>query len=386
MSVAPVKSLHECLRASACANADCLAITFNDMEFTYKQFYGAVCALAAALSKQGVGPGQRVAIFFPNCPQFPIAYFATLQLGATVVPLHCLQGAEELSYVVNDSGAETLIALNIFAPVVTAIRENSPGLKRVIISGETDLPDVQSLEQLLQTSPSEAPFDETDPEQVAVLIYTSGTTGRPKGAMLTHHNLYFNASASASALHVNHEDCFLTVLPLFHSFGATVCMILPILIGAQSALVPRFTPLGVLETIERRRCTIFAGVPSMYAVLLGMKSDREFDISSIRCAVTGGAAMSPEVMVAFEKRYELDIIEGYGPTEASPVVSLNPPTGIRKLGTVGVSLPGVEVRIVDEDLKTVPTGETGELVVRGENVMKGYWNDPERTAETIRDG
>ncbi len=380
------KTLTTCLYASAQRLPDQPAISFEDRTFTYRELAQAVSALAASLAEMGVGAGQRVAILFPNCPQFVISYFATLQLGATVVPLHCLQGPEELSYIVTNSGAETLIALNVFDPLIDALRKMSPGIKRSIVSGETTLQDCVCFEQMLRPPSGPPPFHDTQPDDVAALIYTSGTTGQPKGAMLTHDNLAFDADVCRVAIGVHEEDVFASVLPLFHSFGATVCMILPIVCGAHAVLIPKFAPLSVLETLENRRCSVFAGVPSMYAVMLQMKTDRVFDLGALRLTVSGGAALPDHVLLGFEERYNVNMIEGYGPTEAAPVVSVNPIDGTRRIGTIGLPLPGVEVSIVDDDLNEVPVDTPGELCVRGRNVMAGYWDDPERTAETIVDG
>jgi len=386
MPVDVTDNLTGCFRATAARYPQRSAVRYGDQVFTFAQLAETVAAFAGSLADLGVERGQRVAIQFPNCPQFVIAYFAAQHLGATVVPLHCLQGPEEIGYVVADAEAETLIGLNVFGPCLGAVHKSCPGLKNVIVSGETELEGVRSFENLLQATPGPPDPFPASKDDVAVLIYTSGTTGRPKGAMLTHDNLLFDAQACSEVIHFDKDDVFGSVLPFFHSFGATVCMIIPLIAGAEAVLIPKFAPLSVLETLESARCTIFAGVPSMYAVMLQMKSDREFDLSNLRCGVSGGAPLPVEVMLGFEERYGVHMVEGYGPTEASPVVSVNPMDASRKIGSIGLPLPGVECRIVDDELGDVPLGEAGELLVRGRNVMKGYWKDPQRTAETIRDG
>ena len=386
MTVAIAGTLSGRLQRTAAAHPDRPAVTLGDRTLTYQDLAHAVAACAAGLSELGVGPGQRVAIIFPNCPQFVISYFAALQLGATVVPLHCLQGPAEIMHVIADAGAETLIGLDVFCPLMQAVREHVPTLRRVVVSGEASVPDAHDFAALLQPPSGPVPFHPATPDDLAVLIYTSGTTGRPKGAMLSHDNIVFDADACCEVISVTEQDVFGTVLPLFHSFGATVCMILPILQGAHSVLLPRFSPLTVLETLEAARATVFAGVPSMYAVMLQMKTDREFDLGAMRLAVSGGAPLPVEVLHGFERRFGVYMIEGYGPTEASPVVSVNRLDGTRKIGTVGPPLPGVSVKLVDDEFNEVALGEAGEVCVAGRNVMRGYWNDPERTAETIRDG
>lgn len=386
MSVEFAETLTKCLDATAGRVPDRPALSLGDRTLTYRELSGAVGACAASLAEMGVGPGQRVAILFPNCPQFVICYYAVVRLGATVVPLHCLQGPEESSYVVANAEAETLIGLNVFEPLIGAVRANTDCLKRVIISGDTELPDVESFEALLGRAPGTVAPDVSAPDAVAVLIYTSGTTGRPKGAMLTHVNLVSNAAASVAVMQISESDVFGSVLPFFHSFGATVCMNMPVLAGGHGVMIPKFAPLSVMETLEEARITVFAGVPSMYAVLLQMKTDREFDLASLWLAVSGGAPLPVEVLRGFEERFDVKLLEGYGPTEASPVVSVNRVDGSRKVGTTGPPLPGVRVRICDDDLNEAPVGEPGEVCVAGPNVMKGYWKNPQGTAETIRDG
>lgn len=386
MTVAVAETLTSRLGATAQRFPERPALALDDRTLSYGELAQAVAACAASLAEMGVGPAQRVAILFPNCPQFVISYFAVLQLGATVVPLHCLQGPEEIAFVVGNSEAETLIGLSVFDPLIEAVRENVPSLKRVIVSGETSLAGVESFEALLRPPSGPVPTHPATGDDLAVLIYTSGTTGKPKGAMLTHENLVFDADACCEVIHVTESDVFGAVLPLFHSFGATICMILPILNGAHSVLMPKFSPLTVMETLEQAGVTIFAGVPSMFAVMAQMKTDREFDLSAMRMAVSGGAPLPAEVMRGFEERFGVNIIEGYGPTEASPVVSVNPVDGGGRAGVVGPPLPGVRVKIVDDEMNELAPGEPGEVCVAGPNVMKGYWKDPERTAETIKDG
>ena len=383
---AAAQNLPARLFATAACHADRPAVTLGGQTLTYRQLTREIAACAASLARAGVGPGQRVAILFPNCFQFVSSYFAAQLLGATTLPLHCLQGPEEIAYVLADAEAETLLALNVFEPLIAAVRPRVPCLKRVFISGATGLADVGSFEGLVTPSRAEAPPCPAGPEDIAVLIYTSGTTGRPKGAMLTHDNLLFDADACRQVIDVTETDTFASVLPFFHSFGATICMILPLMQGAHTVLIPRFAPLAVLEVLERTRATVFAGVPSMYAVMLQMRTEREFDLGPLRIGVTGGAPMPVEVLRGFEERFGIHLIEGYGPTEASPVVTVNPASGVRKVGTTGPAIPGVTVSIRDEDFNPLPQGEVGEVCVAGRNVMKGYWRDPERTAETIRDG
>jgi long-chain acyl-CoA synthetase len=222
-------------------------------------------------------------------------------------------------------------------------------------------------------------------EDVAVCLYTSGTTGRPKGALLSHRNLVANLESFRAVLHVTQDDVFLAALPLFHAYGGTVLFLEPLSVGATIVLEPRFVPETILRAMVEQRVTFFAGVPSMYAVLAAMPRSA-VDLSALRLCVSGGAPLSVEVAEAFEARYGLPIYEGYGPTECAPVLTVNPPLGKRKLGSVGPPIPQVELRVVDEHGTLLPVGEIGEIVARGPNVMQGYLNRPAATAEVLRDG
>jgi long-chain acyl-CoA synthetase len=225
-----------------------------------------------------------------------------------------------------------------------------------------------------------------DPHDPAVCIYTSGTTGRPKGALLSHHNLMVNCRQISQVLHIDLHDAFLCVLPLFHSFAGTVCQNASLFCGAKTVLMELFHPTRTLEAIEKYRITLFAGVPTMYGAMLQFSATQPFDYSSVRLNVSGGAPMPVALMQAFEQKFKTIIIEGDGPTECSPVTSVNPPEGIRKPGSVGLPLPGVEIKIFDDNDRELSTDEIGEIVVRGENVMLGYHNLPEATAEAMKSG
>ncbi|MEA3403274.1 MAG: long-chain fatty acid--CoA ligase, partial [Armatimonadota bacterium] len=355
-----------------------------EVQMSWGEVSGAVDAVARGLLKLGIEPGDRVALVLPNCPQFVIAYLACVRAGAMAVPLNPVLAPEEAAHIVADAGARAVVAVGQTAPLAQAAAAGAGCVEQLIVSGD-DIPEgALDFRALLAGGPAELP-EPRGGDEVAALMYTSGTTGRPKGAELTHRNLLFDARASVEAVRMSEDDVFLSVLPLFHSFGATVCMIIPMLMGATSVLVPRFEALPVLEAVERSRATIFPGVPSMFAVLTGLRTGREFDVRSLRLCISGGAALPRELTPAFEQRYGSTLLEGYGPTDASPVVSVNRSERTRKVGTVGPPLPGVEVEVRDED-ETLPVGEIGEICVRGENVMTGYWRDLGKTARAIREG
>ena len=383
---AETMTLPEALTRSAEAGPSRPAVTIADETLTYAELDVTVTALAASLIEQGVESGDRVALWMPNVPQFLIGYFAILRAGAIVVPVSTLLGMSEVTYILNNSGAVALIAAGIFDDVTAALPERVEAVRTTIVWGETKVPNAIDFDALCVRPPA-APLPEpASPDDLAVLIYTSGTTGRPKGAMLSHHNILSNAAACALAIEITPEDRFLTVLPLFHSFGATVCMVLPVTLGAHIVLLPRFNPSEVLQAFGVYAITVFAGVPAMYGVLLNVRDISGVNLEAMRICVTGGAPCPPKVLKAFRERFGVQFVEGYGPTEASPVVSVNPPSGVQKLGSVGPPIIDVTLRIADEEGKPLPTGEIGEILVKGPNVMQGYWQAPEATAETIVDG
>ncbi|MGC9318787.1 MAG: long-chain-fatty-acid--CoA ligase [Armatimonadota bacterium] len=377
-------SLVQVLQKTAARRPDRPALVTGEVQMTWGELSAAVDAAAAGLQRLGVEPGDRVGLVLPNCPQFVITYLACVRMGAMAVPLNPVLAPEEAAYIVADAGAKAVVAVQQTAPLAQAAASGAGGVEHLIVSGDDIPTGALDFRALLAGGPGELP-EPRGGDEVAALMYTSGTTGRPKGAQLSHRNLLFDARASVAAVRMFEDDVFLSVLPLFHSFGATVCMVIPMLMGATSVLVPRFEPLPVLEAVQRSRATIFPGVPSMFAVLAGLKTDREFDAGSLRLCISGGAALPRELTPAFEQRYRTTLLEGYGPTEASPVVSVNRSEETRKIGTVGPPLPGVEVEVRDED-QLLPVGEIGEICVRGDNVMTGYWRDPEKTARAIRDG
>lgn len=363
------------------------AVVAEGHRLSYQQLVQSAGALAVGLADLGVERGDRVALLLPNCPQFVISYLAITALGAVVVPLHCQLSGEEAAYILNNAQVRALISWAEFEPLVAALAQQVDSLTTLLISGHSVIEDVVNLEELISASADRlALSDAAQRDDAAVLIYTSGTTGRPKGALLSHRNLLANAHSCRELIGVTDEDRFLTVLPLFHSFGATVCMILPLISGACIVRQAAFVPLQVLQGIEEHGITFFAGVPSMFAVLARCQTAREYDLSSVRLCVSGGAALPVQVLSAFRDRYGVPLVEGYGPTEASPVVTVDPPDGVQKPGSAGLPIPGVHVRIVNEAGQDLPTGQIGEIIVAGENVMQGYWQNPAATAEAIREG
>ncbi|MFI6937129.1 long-chain fatty acid--CoA ligase [Streptomyces sp. NPDC050287] len=334
---------------------------------------------AAMLRAEGVRTGDRVALMLPNVPEFVVLYYGILRAGAVVVPMNPLLKAGETEYHLRDSGAVLLFEWHL-AP--------GEGAQGAATAGARHLPvEPAAFGALLAghaPRPEAAAVSEDD---VAVLLYTSGTTGRPKGAALTHAGLRHNTETTvADVEQLTPDDVIVGCLPLFHIFGQTCAMNAAVHGGATLVLVPRFDPQTVLDTIARDRATLFQGVPTMYAALLGHPGAERADTSSLRRCLSGGAALPVELLHTFEQTFDCVILEGYGLSETSPVVSFNHPDRPPKPGSIGTPVRDVEVRLLDEGGKEVGPGEVGEIVVRGPILMKGYWNRPEDTAAAIPDG
>jgi long-chain acyl-CoA synthetase len=360
---------------------DRAAIKLDSNELTWSQLLDLSQAAAGSLRAAGIQPGDRVALILPNVPAYPILFFGTLIAGGAVVPMNPLLKAQEIDYYFSNSGAKIAFVWGDFVEEARKGAER-PGT-RVVQTGpmgpaEEDLPAVE---------PVAEPVDRAD-DDTALILYTSGTTGRPKGAELTHSNINLNARRCADViLGLTAEDVIMGCLPLFHVFGLVVGLQAATASGASLALIPRFDPGKALEVIEREKVTVFEGVPTMYAAILHHPQASSTDTSSLRVCASGGSAMPAEVMKAFEETFGCMILEGYGLSETSPVASFNMPDRERKPGTIGVAIPGCEMKLIDVDGRDVGPGEgVGEIAIRGDNLMKGYWNNPEATAEAIPDG
>ncbi|MET0024236.1 MAG: long-chain fatty acid--CoA ligase [Sedimenticola sp.] len=385
MTANQTPSIPERFRATAAERGDQPVICFPDREVTFAEVNRASDGVAASLAGQGIKKGDRVALYCINSDAFAIAYMGIVKAGAVVVPVNLLQNPREITYVLNDAGVRGLIYHQLFAEAVEAFRGELKTLEFAVgigagpfPEGELDFGDFCSDDGQVP----EPAFDTA--EDLAAILYTSGTTGNPKGAMLTHRNLVSNTNSVVQALQLRPgEDRLLVVLPMFHSFAATVGTLTPLLHGLSLAPVPKFDPAAVCDVIEAVGATVFLGVPSMYSVLLRLPDEQVAKWKSVRYCVSGGAAMPVEVMRQFEARYNLAIHEGDGPTECSPVTCVNPIGGERKPASVGLPVPDVEMEIYDDDGNRLEVDVIGEICVRGPNVMKGYWNLPEATAETF---
>jgi long-chain acyl-CoA synthetase len=373
-----VANLAQHLLDTAAGHGDRPALRMDDAVLTYDGFREAAAGVAAGLRARGVQPGDRVGMVLPNVLSFPVVFYGALIAGAAVVPMNPLLKAREVEYYLRDSGARLVVALDAVADAATEAAA-AVGVDAVTV-GPVD-PGAT-----LDGSGS-GDLEPREDQDAAVILYTSGTTGPPKGAELTHANLRGNArTTQETLLEGTPEDVVMGCLPLFHVFGLTCALNAGVLAGSCLTLLPRFDGAKALEIIERDRVTVFEGVPTMFTAMLHSPDRDRHDVSSLRLCVSGGSAMPVEVMRGFEKAFGCIVLEGYGLSETSPVASFNHPHAERKPGTIGTPIRGVEMRLVDDEGRDIATGDVGEIAIRGENVMKGYWNRPEETAKAIPDG
>jgi len=408
----PEIAVHEMLRKSAKSYPDHIAISFMDKEITYRELNVLSDKFATVLVELNVKKGDRVAVFMLNVPQFVIAYYGILKAGAVVVLCNPLFKAHELAFQLKDSGTKTIVLLNIPSPplysifsnvrqntsventIVTDIASVLPTVKRIfgtllgkIPKGPPREPGDHDLFELIKNTKAHPPTIDIAPkEDVAAIQYTGGTTGIPKGAMLTHYNLVANC---IQLDHVSKDtQRMLGALPLYHSYGMTTIMNLGVFVGSEIILVPNPRDMpSLLNTIETRKPTMFNSVPAMYFAVANHPDAGKSDLSSIKWCLSGGAPLPDVMCEIFEKTTGATLVEGYGLSEASPVTHCNPlDQKLRKIGTIGFPLSDTACRIVDvvTGTKDVPQGEAGELIIKGPQIMKGYWNKPEETANTLQ--
>ena len=372
-------NLADNLIQTAAKHGDRPAVKLDDTVITYAQLEDGSRRLATLLTEKGVGPGDRVGMVLPNVPHFPVIFYGALMAGAVVVPMNPLLKGREVKYYLEDSGASLVLAWQDMA------EEAGKGAAQAGIEC-VEVEATGFLELLAQHEPVDS-IVERDDDDPMVLLYTSGTTGQPKGAELTHHSMGTNAATSVETLiEITEDDIVMGCLPLFHVFGLTCGLNASVRAGACLTLIPRFDADKALKIVSRDQVTVFEGVPTMYAGMLNAKTADEADMSSLRCCISGGSAMPVEVMKSFEKKFDCMVLEGYGLSETSPVASFNHPDQDRKPGSIGTPVRGVEMKVVDDEGKDVDQGEVGEIVIKGENVMRGYWGREEATAESIKDG
>jgi long-chain acyl-CoA synthetase len=411
----PEVPLFDLLRKTAEKHPNHTALVYFDRQITYKELDMASDKFATALADLGVKKGDKVAIFLPNVPQFIMAYYGAIKIGAIETAISPLYKEREVEHQLNDSNAETVVVLDLLYPILEKVWEKTK-VKRVIVTGLKDYmpsakaflgsllkkipsqkverkPNIHFFAELINKYPANPPKVDINPkEDLVALQYTGGTTGIAKGAMLTHMNLVSNAVMCDAWLKGTEADeTFLAVLPLFHIYGMTTGMNAPIYLAGRTVLLPRFDAADTLQAIQKHRVTVFCGAPTMYSMLLAHPDLRKYNLTSIRFCVSGSAPLPPEVQKKFMEVISGALVEGYGLTESSPITHCNPldrSLKTVKIGSIGLPWPDTDAKIMDMETgeKELGVGETGELAVKGPQVMKGYWNMPEETAAVLRDG
>jgi long-chain acyl-CoA synthetase len=380
-------NLYQNLARTADKDPEAPALYFGHETVSYGDLLARTHRLANALRELGVGEDSKVAILLRNMPEFIVSYYAVLAVGATVVPLCYMCLAEEVEKIVCDSMAETLITNFEFDDMVRELQSSMCArINRIIISEAEGMDDVYSLEGIMEGQSTEFRAVERSDDDVAALLYAPTSAKVVRGCMLTHGNLDWNAVKVAEQCRLTREDIVMGVLPFFAAYGQSCVMNACIKAGSSIVLHESFIPGEVLKSIQHEQVTVFMGVPTMYVYILNHPLIYQYDLGSVRLWTCGGAPLSQEVAERWNNELGQRIYEGYGLTETGPVVSMQPVEGKYKIGSVGVPLPDIEVKVVDEEGGELERGEVGELIVKGPNVMKGYYNKPEETAKVLRDG
>jgi long-chain acyl-CoA synthetase len=372
------------------------AYYFMGQSSTYAELDASITKFASGLEKLGVKKGDHIALLLGNSPHFVISLYGALRLGVTVIPVNPIYTADEIGYILNNGDVKAVVALDMAIPLVEKVHTLMPKIEHYVYCETGSVPadfenlsvypKMKSFTNVVSSGDSSFHGPDLEEDNVAIILYTSGTTGKPKGAMLTHKNLFSNAKDVGEYLKINTEDRVITALPMFHVFCLTVALNAPLLSGATILIVPRFSPKEIFAIAKEYEATVFAGVPTMYNFLFQYPEGNSDDLKSLRLCISGGSALPVALLKNFEKKFNVLVSEGYGLSEASPVTSFNPLDRPRKPGSIGTSIIHVENKVVNELGDEVPIGEVGELIVRGPNVMKGYYKMAEETAATLRDG
>jgi long-chain acyl-CoA synthetase len=374
-----VTNLAKNLTDTTRAHAGRIAVRVDNAAMTYRALDDASARVAGLLHERGLKPGDRIGIMMPNVAEVPVVYYGVLRAGGVVVPMNPLLKAREVAYYLGDSGAGLVFAWHSFADQARGGADQ--------VNAESIVVDGDSFPSLLAAATPDFRVVDRGDEDTAVILYTSGTTGHPKGAELTHGNLISNTDVTRTDIvGARPDDVIFGGLPLFHVFGQTVALNVAVAAGACLTLLPRFDAEHALRIIADHGVTVFEGVPTMYVALLHQPNRADYDTSTLRMCISGGAALPVEVLRGFEEAYGVSVLEGYGLSETSPVASFNHPNREHKPGSIGTPIRDVEIRLVDGEDHDLPQGEVGEIIIRGPNVMKGYWQRPEATAEAVRDG
>ena len=368
-----------------------IAMYFLDRRISYSELYFTVNRFAQGLSNLGVRREDRVGLLLANSPEFVISNFGIVKTGATVVPINNMFKEEEVEFIIRDAKVTVIVTSLAYLDIIKSIKERVASLKHIILVDGIVSGTLNFYEIIERTISAFRPI-KLSADSIASILYTSGTTGQPKGAMLTHSNFLSNCMACVKSINAKDNDNFMCFLPMFHSFAWTVCVLMPIAAGASITIIDSLRPFRkVIRNVVRKKVTVFVGIPSIFQILTHIHIPAIFTsrilkmIAPLRLCISGAAALSPEILERFEARFNIPLLEGYGLTETSPVVSLNPMRGRRKAGSVGLPLEEIEVKVVDEQDNDLLPGQIGELLVRGPNVMRGYLNNIQATQSTIKE-
>jgi long-chain acyl-CoA synthetase len=377
-------SLGQMLAESAGKYGTKVAFIHGERRIAYRDLERAACALGNDLRARGLGKGDKVAVMLPNIPEFVIAYFGIQKIGAVAVTLNVQSTPYELKHLLGNSDAKALITQGALAKRFDEIRPELP-LCRVLIT--TNGPEEPSpFSEIVAGGPFTIEIPALADDDPAAMIYTAGLTGKPLGAVLTHRNLLTQSLLLQTICHMDEHNTGLAVIPLFHSFGAVANMISPIRIGCAVVLMDRFTLDGIFAGIEKEKVSYIAAVPRLFLGMVFHEGADKYRVDALKVCITGGAAMPPDFIPLFEQKFGVKIMEGYGLTEASPVASFSRLDMPQKPGSIGIPIPNVAAKIIDETGRELPRGEIGELILRGENIMQGYYRDEAMTAQVIREG
>ncbi len=352
--------------------------------YTYHEFDKTTDRLAWALGELGISPGERVAFLHPNHTDLLLGYFGVIKAGAVAVPINPIYTPREISYIIDNSGARFLISSDFFSENIKSVKENCSTLSGIILKSGAESLEAALISRVGQ--PKERDCVDADPDDVAMIFYTSGTTGRPKGVMITHRNITFGGGNCAQNYGLTASDRTIVCLPLTHIFANATPFLGSLSSGGSVVVMERFHTEEVFDAIARHRTTWFPGVPTMFTYLLDAFDEQSRDVSSLRMGLSGAASLSVEHLSAFEEKFDATLLEVYGLTESTGLVTANPVFGVRKPGSIGISVSGVSVRVVDQEKRNVPVGEVGELIFKGPNASPGYWELADETREAIQDG
>lgn len=381
----PYENLKQMLEQQAQNYADKIYLFFKDKKFTYSQLNEAINKVANSLIEEGIGKQDKVCIHLTNCPEFIFTFFACFKIDAVAVPINPVLKSGEIEYILNNSDAKIVVSQEDIVSNILSIKNKIPNIKKIICVGKT-IDGTVSFSNFIKNENVSSPQVEVKGEDIAGIIYTSGTTGKPKGVLLSHKNYLANTKMIVDHMDMRENDRFLCVLPLFHVNGQVVTTLSTYLAGVSLVLAPGFSASLFFDWVERYKVTSFSAVPTIYAMLLNHPDSEGRNLSSLRFCICGAAPIPVEVFNNFEKKFNVKIIEGYGLSEGTAGSTVNPLSGKRKIGSIGLPLKGQQVKIFDNRDNELPSGKIGEIVIKGPNVMQGYYKNESATKEVLKGG